>query len=212
MKAHDLTGQRFGRLTVSRRVKNNSLNKTRWLCLCDCGNEHVVLTASLLRGNTRSCGCIQAEISRRHLSATASFRIWWGMHQRCKNPNLEAFKWYGGRGITVDPRWNRFENFYMDMGDRPDGMSIERKDNNGNYSPENCVWATPEQQMSNTRRNRLLKMQGETKTLTRWAREYGLSPSGLVNRLRRGWPVEEAITTPPNRNPTREERRGANVA
>lgn len=118
------------------------------------------------------------------------------MRSRCRNPNCPAFKNYGGRGITVCERWSDFRNFYADMGEAPPGMWIERVDNNAGYSPENCVWATRSEQMRNRRITHMLTMGGETKALSAWAEQYGLRIGTLHLRLKNGWPVEAAITTP----------------
>jgi len=119
------------------------------------------------------------------------------MFQRCYNPNGTKYADYGGRGITVCDRWLKFENFYADMGDRPEGMEIDRfPDNDGNYEPGNCRWATRPEQMRNTRANRMITFQGRTQCLTDWANEIGVGCSTICTRLARGWSLERALTTP----------------
>jgi hypothetical protein len=119
------------------------------------------------------------------------------MRQRCLNPNSPAYHNYGGRGITIDPRWDSFDQFLADMGEIPDGMSIERKDNDKGYSPENCVWATSIEQGRNTRKCRKLMHNGQTKTLGEWADEYSIQRQTLSKRLDAGWSMERALSTSP---------------
>jgi hypothetical protein len=123
------------------------------------------------------------------------YRAWESMLRRCRSKGIDSYRYYGARGITVCDRWMKFENFLADMGERPAGMSLERKDNNGPYSPENCVWATPKQQSANTRNVRLITFNGETHPISEWARRIGISHTSLMHRLKT-WPLEEALTQP----------------
>ena len=156
-RSEDLIGQRFGRLTVLLPVWFIKRRQKAWLCSCDCGSATVVLTGSLRRGCTKSCGCLQREQAgtqrlthgQRH---SRTYESWKHMKSRCSNPNYQYFASYGGRGIAVCERWEKFENFLADMGERPPGKSLDRIDNEKGYCPENCRWATHSEQMKNRRK------------------------------------------------------------
>ena len=158
MKRIDVTGQRFHRLVVLGMVRVGA--RAGCLCRCDCGTKKIIRWDSILRGYTRSCGCIasqrMAERNTTHGETiggpSAEWTTWRSMRQRCLDPNHKSFKHYGGRGITVCARWlNRFENFLQDMGVRPEGHTLDRTNNEGNYEPGNCRWATWKQQANNKR-------------------------------------------------------------
>lgn len=153
MKDH--TGQKFGRLYVIERtqpIQYPNCRKTAYLCQCDCGQIVTVRGDYLRIGKTKSCGCLFQKHSHwLNGKATTTYKIWDGIIQRCTNPNNRNYRLYGGRGIKVCKRWLKFENFLNDMGQRPQGLSIDRKNVNGNYEPINCRWATPQQQSQNTR-------------------------------------------------------------
>ena len=160
----DLLGQKFGRLTaISEATKVGK--RTRWLCRCDCGNEKIILTECLRSGISKSCGCYRIECTKRHRfkhghslnskQISPTYNSWLRMLVRCGNPKHEKYKYYGGRGITVCPEWcGSFVAFLRDMGERPDGMTIDRIDPDGNYCKENCRWSTWIEQRANRRDSR----------------------------------------------------------
>ena len=172
----------------------------KFLCRCRCGNKKTVQLWHLRSGHTTSCGCEKTRKSITHgKSNTPEIRTWQGMKQRCLNINNNRYKDYGGRGIKVCKRWLKFENFYKDMGERPKGTTLDRIDNNGNYEPSNCRWATPEQQYSNMRSNHYITYNGETLTISQWARKLNVPASRITTRLRRGWDIKRALTEKSNR-------------
>jgi hypothetical protein len=185
-----LLDQHFGRLHVIGRAPNTPSGRTRWQCLCVCGTHTVVLTGLLRAGKTTSCGCLHREQWRRIVTKhgrgrTPEYRVYHGMRDRCLNANAPAFRNYGGRGITI--LWQSFEEFVRDMGPRPSPKhSIERLDNNGPYSKENCVWATRGQQSNNTRRNHRVEYQGALLTLRQIADQSGLPYGTVKYRVKRG--------------------------
>jgi hypothetical protein len=160
----DLTGKKFGRLSVIKFMGISSTHNAVWLCRCDCGQIKEVLSVSLVHGNTRSCGCLYREAmvkngyrNLHHGHARSGFRTreyktWVSMKMRCLNQKDPAYKRYGGRGIRICERWLIFENFLEDMGERPEGLTLDRKNNNGDYEPGNCKWSTCVEQNNNRRR------------------------------------------------------------
>lgn len=173
----------------------------KWVFVCDCGKEVHALAASVKRGQTKSCGCYHREkLSLRRkshgLSKSREFRIWAGIFSRCTNPNATGYKNYGGRGIKVCEQWRSFERFLADMGFPKAGESIDRKNNDGDYSPENCRWATKLEQTSNKRNNTTVTIGSETHHMAEWARITGMSLSTIYARLKRGLSHENAIISP----------------
>jgi hypothetical protein len=209
----DLTGQRFGRLVALRKYEIPS-KVTRWVCVCDCGNETRSFKTALKRGQAQSCGCLRRELSsqaaklrktnlKHGLSKTPEYGVWLTMRRRCDDPNVEKFQQYGGRGIKVCERWQKFENFISDMGRRPGPeFSIERLDNDGNYEPSNCRWETVQEQSYNKSTTRLLSYKGQEITVHQASKVAGIPKNNIFARLYRGWSVERAIEEPLRRWPT----------
>ncbi len=202
-----MIGQRFGRLVVTgERIDG----KHRWCTVrCDCGTERRVRASSLRSGDTTSCGCWASErmasMNFRHGDTIASqptpeWVVWRTMRQRCEDPSSHSFDAYGGRGIRVCERWSGedgFSNFLADMGRRPTSRhQIDRRDNDGDYAPENCRWATPSEQARNRRSNRLITAHGRTQCLAAWSEETGLPRSVIARRLDRGLAPDVALALP----------------
>lgn len=198
----DRTGRVYGALTVLERGANVPGSKVvRWLCRCTCGKETLVRSGDLNSGATQSCGCEKdrktGDRARTHgASKTSTYSVWQNMHTRCYNEAQEAYKNYGARGVTVCERWHSFSNFLADMGYHVEGMSLERRDNDGNYAPGNCYWATRAAQNRNKRVNKWLTAGGETMVQADWAARLGISSATLKERLDRGWGIERACLTP----------------
>lgn len=194
----DLTGKKYNNLTVKNIVIVK--NQTCWNVKCDCGNEFVILGHRLKNGSIKSCGCIRKKNTllrntTHNLTGTPSYYTWSGMIQRCTNVKSKHYKDYGGRGITVCDKWLKFEGFFEDMGERPNGLTLDRKDNDGNYCKENCRWSTKEEQSNNSRSTRQITYNGKTQTLTEWSKELGIKRNVLNFRLFRNWSIERAFTT-----------------
>ena len=192
--ALDLVGQRFGRLVVEAKSPVRDQNKkVVWHCVCDCGAKVAVNTKNLRTSNTRSCGCLHRDTATKHgMRNTRVYRIWASMRVRCR----PDFPMYGARGVRVCRRWEKFENFLADMGEPEHGMTIDRKNNDKGYSPSNCRWADKTTQSVNRSCTRFLTFQGKTMCVSHWARELGMQQSTLSFRVRHGWSVERALTTP----------------
>ena len=205
MKFIDLTNQKFNRLTVLERDKSKR-NRTMWKCRCDCGNIVYVASYPLKSGGTKSCGCFKSEclgntMRKHNLNNTRIYHIWKGIRKRCNNPHDSNFKIYGGRGIKVCDEWNDFMSFYnwsMQNGYK-DNLTIDRINVNGNYEPSNCRWVDIKTQLNNTRTNHFITFEGKTLTLTQWANLYNLRQETLRYRLKIGWSIEKALTTPVKR-------------
>lgn len=202
----DISNQRFGKLIAIQRVPSGIGNRTIWLCRCDCGTIKTVQTGNLRNGDTKSCGCASHEAARQRFiqmntshgwSGTATYESWKAMNKRCSNKNSPDYPDYGGRGIAVCPQWQKFEAFLADMGPRPEGMTIERNNNQLGYSKSNCKWATPVEQANNKRTNTMITCGGVTKTLTQWCREMGLNYQTIQGRIQdKKWSPERAFTQP----------------
>lgn len=211
----DMIGRRFGRLTVMSEAEPFRTSKRRYYaytCACDCGRTKVVRSAHLRGGLVLSCGCFMRQRIRETMithgeysrGPSSEFMSWIAMIQRCENQNAEKFPDYGGRGITVCERWrSSFHNFLSDMGKKPSRKyTLDRRDNDGNYEPSNCRWATPTQQAANRRQRtnaRLIKWRGEVLSVTDWAKKLGYPYNALFHRLDSGWSIEKTLTTPVRR-------------
>lgn len=182
-----MIGQVFGKWTVLQRH-----DARRVLCRCNCGTEKPVRSDHLRNGFTKSCGCRDTPAK----SSSNEYQSWRAMVTRCTNPKAANYYRYGGRGIAICSRWlDSFENFLADMGRRPDLSSLDRIDNYGGYEPTNCRWATAAQQANNRRDNRLITVDGVTRTLQQWSDATGLAGT-LGVRLNNGWDVSDALRTP----------------
>ena len=194
-----LVGQPFERLTVIARAPNIKSRSAHWHCVCDCGTEVIVDGKNLRRGHTRSCGCLRPDATRRSStkhgqSYTPEYRAYIEMKNRCLNPDNHAYNSYGGRGILL--LWNSLEEFVQDMGLRPTPEhSIERIDNNGPYSRENCCWATRKEQSNNRRSTRYVKYEGRMWTLAHLAEHLGLPYQTLYHRVKHGRPLSSDSRT-----------------
>lgn len=195
----DMIGQVFGYWTVIGYA--GSKGGATWLCRCHCGIEKVVTGDTLRRGRSESCGCrpYSRNTPVKHgKTRTAEHNVWVGMKKRCHNPSCDAYPHYGGRGIKVCDRWlESFAAFLEDVGPRPSPQhTIDRIDGNGDYSPENCCWATKKEQANHTRRNYALTALGRTLNLRQWQDETGIGWSTIKRRLGLGWHPDAAVTIP----------------
>lgn len=206
VRVKDLTGKRFGKLTVkslhSRPGKRGG--DALWLCQCDCGNETILPGYSLQSGNTSSCGCLVRTLGGKSKSDKRLYRVWLGMKNRCMNSNNPKYSDYGGRGIRVCDEWQDFNKFYdwaVANGYDPDApkgkCTIDRIDVNGDYSPENCRWVDRVIQANNKRNNVTFEYKGERRRLKDLANIAGITYQGFMRRINSGWTVEEAVETPP---------------
>lgn len=187
-----------------------------WLCRCDCGAEKEILGRSLKRGATKSCGCLNSEVARKKMKKLSTkhgftsngeterlYLVWTHMRNRCTNPKATNYKNYGGRGIKVCKEWDSYPTFRewavsngYDENSKDWNCTLDRIDVNGDYCPENCRWATMKEQGNNRRTNRLITFGGRTQTMQQWADELGVRKTLIYKRLKCGWSVEKALTTP----------------
>jgi len=208
-KIKDLTGKKFGRLTVMRYIFTRK-HCACWECKCVCGNTIIVLGNSLQRRNTQSCGCLRIErlkekIVKHNMCKTKIYYVWSGVIQRCNNSNNNRYADYGGRGITVCKKWLKFENFRDDMYKSykehcnkygENDTQIDRTDNNKGYLKENCKWSTRKEQQNNTRFNYFLTYKGQSLNITQWAKKLNMKSSTINTRIKRGWSIERTLNTP----------------
>lgn len=198
----DITGNKYNKLTVIKRVENAKDGETRWLCKCNCGNTTIVAASNLKNNNVKSCGCLNYENrwGIHFKSKTRLYNILSGIKTRCLNKNNPTYKNYGGRGITVCQEWlDDFMNFYnwaIENG-YEDKLTIDRIDNNGNYEPNNCRWVTPKVQSNNVRTNLIYEFNGKSHTLTEWCELYKMPYKTVYRRIKTSnLSFEQAITKP----------------
>ena len=196
----NLVGKRFGRLLVTEFSHSDSRRKAYWKAVCDCGGEKTVAGYNL-GVSVSSCGCLQSE-SRLNATVThgkrktKTYNVWAAMVQRCTNCNSVFFHRYGARGIDVCDKWKTFQGFLDDMGERPDGMTLDRIDNNTGYRKENCRWVSRTEQARNRSSNLVIEHEGRSLPLAAWAEVLGIRYATLHARLAHGWDVARAFATP----------------
>ncbi len=207
-KPSTVVGARYGRLVAISFFDKDRHNNHRWKFICDCGREHVAFAAHVRHGKTQSCGCLSVEVgsvaAQKYLTThgktgTPEFKLWCSMRRRCSDTRDKRYDSYGGRGIKVCDRWQDFQNFLDDMGERPSPHhSIDRIDNDGNYEPGNCRWATDETQRRNKRTTRTVSLQGKEMPLVDACKKTKIKYSTANSRLNKlGWTDERALLTPP---------------
>jgi hypothetical protein len=201
----DITGERYGRLLVIMPIKKDGRGEYFWICQCDCGNIKTISGNKLRSGNTRSCGCFREEHrgdnNRTHgMANNRLYTIWLNMRSRCYNPKNISYRNYGGRGISVCNEWRGSFEKFMDWSfyhGYNEALTIDRIDFNGNYSPQNCKWATKIEQANNKRNNHVINIDGEEKTISEWARIYGINCDTIERRINAyGWDEQIAVKTP----------------
>lgn len=200
-KLIDLTGQRFGRLVVIERADNSADGRARWLCRCDCGQSKTVLGEHLKKGRTKSCGCAKSESSSKRFKKHGGrnsklYRIWSNMKDRCNNPDCKVYSDYGGRGIKVCKEWiddfSAFQKWALANGYK-EGLTIDRKDNDKGYFPDNCRWTDRKIQGNNKRNCRYITYKGQRKTVAEWSDITGIPHDTLLYRLNHGWETERIL-------------------
>lgn len=201
-KYKNLIGQKFNLLTVISENGVDKFGRKTWLCKCDCGNESIVPSTSLVKGDVKSCGCLRGKnlITHNH-SNERLHSIWKGIRRRCNNPHEKSYKDYGGRGIKLCDEWNNYENFRewaLSHGYRDD-LTIDRIDVNKNYCPTNCRWLTKQEQARNKQNTLWVKYNGELKSLPEWAEYLGINYHTLFRRIYNlKWDIKKAFETPSN--------------
>lgn len=193
-KPINLSGLQYGRLTVINRVDGDN---SKCVCSCSCGTIKTYWSSAITGGRTQSCGCLRADISphnKRHgMAGSPTYKSWQHMIDRCNNNRNPSYKDYGARGITICERWSLFDYFLADMGVKPEGKTIDRIENDGNYCPENCQWSDKTAQANNRRSSRIITHNGESLTLAQFARKFNISIGTLWYRLKSGWSMDRAL-------------------
>ncbi len=194
-----LEGQKFNKLTVLSFSHMTKKSQSYWNCICDCGKEKIIRGGGLKNGNVKSCGCISKEIpnnTKHNMTGTLIYCSWRNMIRRCYDFKEIGYYNYGGRGIKVCKRWlTSFINFYSDMGEKPKNKSLDRINNNGNYTPKNCKWSTKKEQQNNRRNNISLTIDKITHTVAEWGRISKINRHVIYKRLRRGWSPKRSVFT-----------------
>lgn len=205
---NDITGKRYGRLTVVKRWESLPSGHSKWLCVCDCGKTKIVEDSNLKHSDKISCGCWRKELYKENAkyrgeSHNTLYIIWASMIRRCTNPKEQNYKYYGARGIKVCNEWVEDKNGYFTfknwalLNGWEEGLSIERVNVNGDYCPENCIWIPFSEQCKNKRTTHWITYKGKTMCLTDWANEYNINRYTLYCRLyRSGWSIDKALETP----------------
>ncbi len=192
-------GSRFGKLVVVRKVRKDSRGRWYWQCDCDCGGQKRVRGDALTSRKITQCApCTIAQSALRRtrhgLSEHELYDTWKNMMDRCYTPTHRSYPHYGARGIRVLEYWHNVRNFIDSMAPRPPGQTLDRRDNDGDYGPDNCRWATKEQQANNTTANHTLTHRGATRTIAQWGRIMGLLESTIRERINAGWTVEKTLS------------------
>lgn len=206
----NMDGKVFGRLTVIKRNGSGDNRSALFLCRCECGASKDVCGYQLRNGSVKSCGCLRKEgqtknpyithgRTRKGISSGA-YSSWKSMKARCSHKNHPSFHRYGGRGIKICDRWRKFENFLADMGERPDGLELDRINNDGDYCQENCRWVSNKVQGRNRNNNLIIDIDGESHCLSVWAELSGTKRTTITARLRRGLSGREAVFGPRAKN------------
>jgi hypothetical protein len=206
-------GEVYNRLQIMKEIdKPNKYHRRYFVCLCDCGNTTSVSLNDLRSGHTKSCGCLNRELSSKRYSklmlkhghgkknnTSKTYHSWCSMKRRCKCKTLKHYRLYGGRGIKICKRWEKFENFLKDMGERPEGKTIDRIDVNGNYEKNNCRWSTAKQQNLNKQKTIKIMYKNNLFTINELSLQINIPESIIRDRLRLKWSVEKIINTPPRK-------------
>lgn len=217
-KFKDLTGQKFGRLTVVERAPNKG-KRTMWFCVCDCIDKTtcVVSGCNLKSGHSKSCGCIEREKPNHKthgMTKTRIYKEWLSMKQRCSDLKVDSYIFYGARGITVCAEWlNDFQAFcdWAMANGYSDDLTLDRIDPNGNYEPSNCRWITMKEQQNNRRSNHYITHDDRTQTAQQWGEETGISAGTILMRIRRGWSIDRALTEKPYIGKNQSYKRGDGI-